>query len=109
MDKITLQIQSIIYKNPKESIFSALDNLEIAIKIAKKEVEGFSDVLFIYGDSSPVQQLSDQEDRIIHYICDDYLASMEAKTNGKKEASSILKCYKDIYQINISIITQVLL
>lgn len=47
------------------------------------------------------QQLSDQEDRIIHYICDDYLASMEAKTNGKKEASSILKCYKDIYQSNI--------
>ena len=61
MDKITLQIQSIIYKNPKESIFSALDNLEIAIKIAKKEVEGFSDVLFIYGDSSPVQQLSDKD------------------------------------------------
>ena len=61
MDKITLQIQSIIYKNSKESLFSALDNMQIACDIAKKEVDGFSDVVFVYGDSSPKQMLDEND------------------------------------------------
>lgn len=61
MDPITLQIQSIIYKNSKDALNSALENLEIAIQIGKKELENFTDILFIYGDSSPSPVLSDED------------------------------------------------
>ena len=60
MEKITLQIQSIIYKNPIDSLYGALENIKIACEVAKKEIEGFDEVTFIYGDSSPERVLSDE-------------------------------------------------
>ena len=76
MDNITLQIQSIIYKNDKNSLIGALDNMKIACDIARKEVEGFSDVVFIYGDSSPEQVLDEKD---VNFFKERYQGSFEFK------------------------------
>lgn len=57
----TIQIQSILYNNDKESIYTTLELLDIAIKNARNEVKDFGAVHFIYGDSSSEPVFSKEE------------------------------------------------
>lgn len=52
MEKSSLQVQTVLYKNDKESILCAFDSLKRGIEISKKEEGRIQSVKICYGDAS---------------------------------------------------------
>lgn len=60
MDKTTLQIQSVIYKNKKASLLKAMKGIETAISICRRKGMEL-EVSLCYGDASPNRIFSNTE------------------------------------------------
>ncbi|WP_373238344.1 hypothetical protein [Hungatella hathewayi] len=61
---MTLQVQSVIYKNKKESLMKAMRALQQAVTVYEK-LAGSCEVSLIYGDASPDPVLSDRDIELI--------------------------------------------
>ncbi len=58
---LSLQVQSVIYNNEKESLYRALDNLANAARINRESSGELGEMTVCYGDASPAPVLSDAE------------------------------------------------
>lgn len=58
---VTLQIQSVIYHNEKESLLRALDSIANAIRVNRDTTKELGEVVFYYGDASSERIFSDVE------------------------------------------------
>lgn len=61
MKKSSIQIQTVLYKNDKDSIVCALDSLERALEISKKEAGSIQSVDVYYGDASETPLFTPEE------------------------------------------------
>ena len=68
MEKKSIQIQSVIYKNEKEALFKAIEGINVAVEVCRKKGNRI-DVDLCYGDASP-SKILDSED--INYINQNY-------------------------------------
>ena len=66
MREKTLQIQTVLYHNEKESLKKALDSLGNAIKINRKSSKELGDVTVVYGDASKTPLYSLEEIKAIN-------------------------------------------
>lgn len=58
---LSLQVQSVIYNNEKESLYRALENLANAARVNRESSGELGEMTVCYGDASPAPVLSDAE------------------------------------------------
>ena len=61
MNKISIQVQSVLFNNEKESLKKAAINLDNAFRVAKKEDIAVSEIRLSWGDASPEALFTDEE------------------------------------------------
>ena len=57
----SLQIQSVIYRNEKKSLYKAIDSIANAIRVNKKTTKELNNVVLTYGDASADPVFSEEE------------------------------------------------
>lgn len=61
MDKISIRIQSVLYKNDKDAIVRTLDCLANSLQVGRKELPEIGNVSMVYGDASDQPVFSHEE------------------------------------------------
>ncbi len=61
MEKRSLQIQTVLYQNDKQSLYTSLESLKRAVEISAKEQGAIEHAVVWYGDASPSPLFSPQQ------------------------------------------------
>lgn len=65
MNRASIQVQTILYSNKKESLVRSMDSLARAIELSRSSETAMTDVILSYGDSSPLTTFSQEEVRTL--------------------------------------------